>query len=474
MWRLIPNMKCVKHNLLSVLVFALATGCQTTPPSSQNELPEVRDLIPDNWSQPVLSGTFSTDWLEDLGDERVLELIETAFEKNPSLQAAVYRLQQAEANAQIVGAVRYPTLQLALAGNKQKFLFSGIGRFEASNYNLGLSSRWEIDLWGKIRDRHRVALGNLEAAGYDLEAVRLSLVSQVCKAWFNAKEALNQYRLAVDTAESFTANLKTLEKRYERGLTDAFDLRLSRAQAASARAVVQTRKTAFDGTVRLLETLLGEYPGAAIEISDSLALTMKPIPAHLPASLLEQRPDLKAVERRLAALNSNADAARKNRLPAISLTGTLGSASEDLKDLLSEDFTVWSLAGNLAASIFQGGSLEGERNLAEAQFQEQLAHYESAILNAFREVESALANHEFFSELESEVGAAAEQNAKALDQAWDLYERGLVDIIAVLEAERRSFTTRSDHILAINRIVQNRIDLYVALGGGFNGEGINL
>ena len=217
-------------------------------------------MIPDTWSQPVLSGTSATNWLEDLGDEQVLELIETAFAKNPSLQAAVSRLQQAEANAQIAGAVRYPTLQLALAGNKQKFLFSGIGRFEASNYNLALSSRWEIDVWGKIRDRHRVALGNLEAAGYDLEAVRLSLVSQVCKAWFNAKEAFFQYRLAVDTAESFAANLKTLEKRYERGLTDAFDLRLSRAQAASARAVVQTRKTAYDGTVRLLETLLGNTP----------------------------------------------------------------------------------------------------------------------------------------------------------------------------------------------------------------------
>ena len=467
-------MKIVKYFLLPVLVFALATGCQTSPPSSQNELPEVRELIPDTWSQPVLSGTFSTNWLEDLGDEHVLELIETAFEKNPSLQAAVYRLEQAEANAQIVGAVRYPTLDLGLAGNKQKFLFSGIGRFEASNYNLALSSRWEIDLWGKIRDQHRVALGNLEAAGYDLEAVRLSLVSQVCKAWFNAKEAFFQYRLAVDIAESFAANLNTLEKHYERGLTDAFDLRLSRAQAASARAVVQSRKTAFDGTVRLLETLLGEYPGARIEISDTLPLTIKPIPAHLPASLLEQRPDLKAVERRLAALSSNLDAARKNRLPAINLTGSFGAASDDLKDLISHDFTVWSLAGNLAAPIFQGGRLDGEQNLAEAQFQEQLAHYESAILNAFREVESALANHEFFRELESEVGAAAEQNAKALDQAWDLYERGLVDIIAVLEAERRSFTTRSEHILALNRIVQNRIDLYIALGGGFNREGINL
>ena len=464
-----------RNFILPVLVvITLATGCQTSPPSSRNDLPEVRELIPDAWSQPVLSGTSSTNWLEDLGDEQALDLIEAAFANNPSLQAAVYRLQQAEANARIVGAVRYPTLHLALGGNKQRFLFSGIGRFQASNYNLALSSRWEIDVWGKFRDQHRVALGNLEAAGYDLESVRLSIVSQVCKAWFNAKEALNQYRLAVDTAESFASNLKTLEKRYERGLTGAFDLRLSRAQAASARGVVQSRKTALDGTVRLLETLLGEYPGAKIEISDTFPLTLQPIPAHLPASLLEQRPDLKAMERRLAALSSNWDAARKNRLPAINLTGSYGTASDDLKDLIDDDFTVWSLAGNLAKPILQGGSLEGEQNLAEAQYREQLAHYESAILNAFREVESALANDEFLSELETEVSSAAEQNAKALDQAWDLYERGLIDIIAVLEAERRSFTTRSEHILAINRIVQNRIDLYIALGGGFHGEEINL
>ncbi len=471
MSQLVPIMKFAKYFLSPLLLIALVTGCQTSSPPSQNELPDIQALIPDVWSQPVLSGELSTDWLEDLGDDEVLELIETAFEKNPSLQAAVYRLQQAEANAQIVGALRYPTLGLGLSGNKQKFLFSGIGTFKASNYNLALSSRWELDVWGKIRDQHRAALGNLEAAGYSLEAVGLSLVSQVCKAWFNAKEALFQYRLARDTAESFDANLNTLEKRYERGLIDAFDLRLSRAQAASARAVVESRKTAFDGAVRLLETLVGEYPGGRMEISGMLPSAMKPIPSNLPASLLEQRPDLQAAERQLAALGANLDAARKNRLPDISLTGSFGTASDDLKDLIDSDFSVWSLAGNLAAPILQGGSLEGRQNLAEAQFQEQLANYESAILNAFREVESALANHEFFSDLESEVGVAAEQNSKAVDQAWDLYARGLVDITAVLDAERRSFSTRSEHLTAINQIVQNRIDLYVALGGGFNGEG---
>ena len=467
-------MKKVRHILIFVLLFALLTGCQTSPPSSQIELPEIRELVPDAWSQPVLSGTFSTQWMENLGGLEALELIETAFEKNPSLQAAAHRLLQAEANARIVGAVRRPTLQIALAGNRQKFLFSGIGRFKASSFDLNLRSGWEIDLWGKIRDQHQATLGNLEAAGFDLEAVRLSLLSQVLKAWFNAKEALLQSRLAKDSAESFTTNLNTLENRYERGLVNAFDLRLLRAQAANARAEAENRKVALDGTVRFLETLLGEYPGDQLEISDAFPRSIDPIPAHLPASLLEQRPDLQAAERRLAALNSNWRAARKNRLPDINLTGSLGTASDDLKDLVDKDFSVYSLAGNLIAPIFQKGMLAGQRQLAEAQYREQLAQYETAILNAFREVESALANQAYLQNLESEVGNAAEENAKALDLAWDLYERGLVDIIAVLEAERRSFSTRSAHYLALNQIVQNRIDLYIALGGGFNEEGFNL
>lgn len=453
---------------LSLLLPLFLVGCVTTSPESQNSLPQVQKYVPDTWSQPVVSGTLTEGWLADFDDPQLVALIEKAFEQNPSLRAALFRLQQAEASAQIAGAVRYPSLGVGISGNRQKQLFNPFGSFETETYSLNLSSQWEIDVWGKVRDQHSATIALLEASGYDAEALRLTIISQIAKAWFNSKELLYQRDLAERSAKSFDANMKILENRYQSGLVQAFDLRLSRSQAAVVRSQVSVSESALDQSVRLLETLVGEYPGRSIEINKELPAAGKPIPAGMPASLMEARPDLRAAERRLAALGANFELTKKNRLPDITLTGNFGQASGELDELLDSDNNVWSIAGSIAAPIFRGGQLSAQRRQAEAQFNEEISNYQSAILNAFREVETALANQAYLVNLVDELSVAAEQSNKALEQAWLLYERGLLDITGVLDAERRSFETQSQSISAINRVIQNRIDLYVALGGGIN------
>ncbi len=463
-------MRISLHSLFILVPLVFLAGCLTTSPDSQNGLPQIQKHVPDTWSQSVVSGDLDEGWLADFDDPQLIKLIEKAFDQNPSLQAAMFRLQQAEASAQIAGAIRYPSLGIGLGGNKQKQLFNPFGSFETTNYNLALSSQWEIDVWGKVRDQHSSTIALLEASGYDAAALRLTVISQIAKAWFNAKELLYQRDLAKRSADSFDSNLKILENRYQSGLVQAFDLRLSRSQAAVVRSQVSVGESALDQSIRLLETLIGEYPGRSIEVTKELPAAGKPIPAGMPASLLEARPDLRAAERRLAAMGANFDLAKKNRLPDITLTGTLGQASSELDNLLDSDNSIWSIAGNITAPIFRGGQLSAKRRQAEAQFNEQVSNYESAILNAFREVETALANQTYLVNLVDELSVAAEQSNKALDQAWLLYERGLLDITGVLDAERRSFETQSQSISAINRVIQNRIDLYVALGGGINLE----
>ena len=458
------------RSLSSIVLLIFLAGCVTTSPDSQNGLSQIQKHVPDTWSQSVVEGDLAEGWLADFDDPQLVSLIETAFEQNPSLQAAMFRLQQAEASAQIAGAIRYPSLGVGLSGNKQKQLFNPFGSFETTNYNLALSSQWEIDVWGKVRDQHSATIALLEASGYDAASLRLTVISQIAKAWFNAKELLYQRDLAQRSADSFDANLKILENRYQSGLVQAFDLRLSRSQAAVVRSQVSVGESALDQSIRLLETLVGEYPGRNIEVTKDLPAAGKPIPAGMPASLLEARPDLRAAERRLAALGANFDLAKKNRLPDITLTGSLGQASGELDNLLDSDNSIWSIAGNITAPIFRGGQLDAQRRQAEAQFNEQVSNYESAILNAFREVETALANQTYLVNLVDELSVAAEQSNKALDQAWILYERGLLDITGVLDAERRSFETQSQSISAINRVIQNRIDLYIALGGAINLE----
>lgn len=460
-------MKQPLHMVICVSLFVLFNGCTTTSPESQNDLPRVQARVPDAWSQETGEDGIAVDWLKDFQDEELIALVNRAMSGNPSLQAAAYRLRQAEANAQIAGALRYPNLGAGFSASEQKQFFNPLGSFRSTNYSLSLSSQWELDVWGKLRDQHSATLALFEASGYDMEALRLSLVSQIAKAWFNAKELLSQRDLAQNSADNFAANLKILENRYQRGLVQAFDLRLSRSQALVVKAQVSQRKSALDQAIRLLETLVGDYPGRKIELSKELPPVGQPIPAGLPSSLLTQRPDLIAAERRLAALGAQFKLAGKNRLPDISLTGNLGQASNELDNLLDRETRVWSLGGSITAPLFRAGQLGAERRQAEARFNEQLANYETAILTAFREVETALANQAYLVQLVDELNQAAVQSAQALDQAWDLYGRGLLDITAVLDAERRALDTRSQTISAINRVMQNRIDLFIALGGGF-------
>lgn len=193
-------------------------------------------------------------------------MVEKAFEKNPSIQAAFHRMQQAEANAQIAGALRYPSLGIGGNVSKRKFYFNPIGTFKTTNYGLALSSQWELDMWGKLKDRQSASLAAFEASGYDLAAIRISLAAQICKAWFNAKELLYQRDLAVKSTESFDANLKVQEGRYERGLVQAFvrGVRDYEISIEVSEAVLRKYGLAFDDVMQVVQSNSLDLPAGQI------------------------------------------------------------------------------------------------------------------------------------------------------------------------------------------------------------------
>jgi NodT family efflux transporter outer membrane factor (OMF) lipoprotein len=200
----------------------------------------------------------------------------------------------------------------------------------------------------------------------------------------------------------------------------------------------------------------GEYPDAFPEI-----------PAGLPADLVSRRPDLAAAERRLAAAGLRLESSKASLYPRISLTASGGTASEAIGDLLDGDFRVWALIGNLTQPIFEGGRLLADVDRNEAAREEAIYNYAGAVLNAFAEVESVLAAEEYLTEQERALAVAAEQAEAASRLAVDRYRAGLDEYIPVLESQRRTLTNQST-LLETQRIrLENRVDLYLALGGGF-------
>ncbi len=449
----------------AALAMALA-GCATSPPLQPS--PDVE--LPDVWSSPAPETSPSTPWLADFNDPALNQLVTEALDNNANLQAAAARFAQVLAETGITRAGQRPAANLGLDAIRQKINSIGpqsIDSIHFNNYQLGLSISWEIDLWGKLRDRGSAALALSEAGAAELLQVRQSLAAQIAKVWFDFTAAKAQCRLAGETANTYRQNQQAMETRYQRGLSNGLDLHRIRTQSALSHAEIETTQRTMDALARSLETLLGRYPSASIAPADTLSELPAAIPAGLPSGLLQRRPDLLAAERSLAAAEKNHSASRKDRLPSISLTGSAGTRSDEFNELLDNDFSIWSLAGNLAQPVFQGGRIRSNIDRSAALRDQALAQYRETALRAFREVETALAAESYLQRAYKQQSLAAEQADAAEKLAWKRYQEGTVPFSDALESQRTANNVQAALINLRNQLLQNRIDLYLALGGPF-------
>ena len=456
-------------------VMALSTaavllyGCATPQPDPSHEL-SVRP--PSEWTAEGKASTkVSQDgWVNDFSDDRLAKIVGEALASNFNLQAAAARLESARAMALIGSADRWPEIFARQDSRRAQRTATGgfaITSSRSNNFGLSLDLSWEIDLWGKLRYRHGAAKADWEAEKEEYRGARFSLAAQTAQAWFNAIEAELQVDLAAETVRSYEANLGTVEQRFRAGITRALDLRLIRASVARARSTLAFRSRQRDVAVRSLETLLGRYPSYEIELSKRLPMIRRSIPAGLPSELLSRRPDILAAQERLAATELRVGEAKRTRLPAIRLTSSGGTSTSEFGQLLNSDFKVWSLANGIFQPIFQGPRLAANVKRWGAQYERAWADYSQQVLTAFREVETALAAAAYLATQEAALKTAVDESVGAEDLAWDQYEKGLVDIITVLESQRRSFDSKGQLLQITNQRLQNRVDLYLALGGDF-------
>ncbi len=445
-------------------------GCATSPKNESERLP--LDLPP-SFDTSAASRPFAGEacW-QDFDDPRITDLVREALLQNFDLQAAAARMETAGAGQRMTGAAQYPSLGLnAGAGERNNMveLPGGIlQRNTLEDYSIGLSLAWEIDLWGKVRNRTQAAIADFEAEQANYQALRFSLAANTIKSWFAAVEAELQLELAQETVRVFEHNLLVVESSFQRGIPDrALDVRLTRANLEGARGTLALRQRLRDTSGRSLETLLGRYPADSILVTTNLPQLIHEVPPGLPAELLERRPDLVAAERRLAGTLERAKVARKDLLPTISLTSSIGQRSTELRDLMDFEQLLWSVAGNLTQPVFQAGRIIAGIDLADANTRQALATYAQAVLEAFREVESFLAAEDYLKNQQEALEKAATESIAADQLAWQQYQRGLVDIITVLESQRRSFNAQSSLLSVTYERLANRVNLYLALGGDF-------
>ncbi len=454
-------------------LITLTAGCAASPALQREAL---LVTAPDRYTIPAVEPEVQPEWwlgFESPGMERA---IAAALEHNRDLKAAAARVEQAAAAARIAGASLKPSVSAGLNGGRRKQNFIGLpipgsggDILSSTSTNLGVSLdiSWEVDLWGRMKAGTRAAVTELKAVEADLAGARLSIAGQTAKAWLAMAEAVQQVDLAEQTVASFRDSEAIVRNRYEQGLAPSLDLRLQKTNLANAESFLAARRIGLEATSRQLQVLMGRYPGGDAAPEASLPDPPQAIPGGLPADLVSRRPDLAAAELRLIAAGYRFDLARRALYPRLVLTGSGGTSSQEFQDLLDGDFSVWSLAAGLTQPLFQGGRLRAGVDQARSASDEILARYAGAVLGAYLEVETALASEQHLADRQVALAEAAYQSTAARLLAEDRYRSGLTPFITVLESQRQSVQAESDLITARQQLLNNRIDLVLALGGGY-------
>lgn len=449
----------------------LLAGCTAPPPATQPPLPDNARPGAD-WTASFSGRTTAepTAWLEQFDDAALRAAVREALAQNPDLHAAASRMRQARIRAVRDGAARLPDFT---AGARAAQGGDRAGRWDFENdYALSLNVSWEADVWGRIRDGVSASIATAQAAEADYAAARLSLAANTARAYCNLLEAEAQVNLGKQTVVSYDKQTGILNKAFDRGIVEGPDIRLVRGNVAAAGSNLQARLRARDAAQRSLEALLGRYPSATVKTSGRLPGLRRTVPAGLPSTLLLRRPDILAAERRIAAAMRREDAARKALLPSFRLAAGADTGGARLSDLLDERKLAASLLESLTQPLYKGGALRASVRLSEAERQELVSRYAATASEAFREVETAMAAETYILEQLKAQRAFVEESVNSKDMQLSRYEKGIlppdgVAVLRLLETERRVFDSQSGLLRLQNQLLQARIDLCLALGGGF-------
>lgn len=444
-----------------VLIFI--SGCMTPP---QRSVQEVGTQLPDQWSGGwAFSQSIAEHWGVIFDDARLRELIDAALENNYELKAASARVDAAIAQARIDGSGRWPQFFFSADHQQVQIREAGFGssRFGVFEALFGVS--WEIDLWGRIRDFQQAAMSERDATQADYHGARLSLAARVAQSYFELIEAKLQAAVVEQSIKDRTIIANLVRGRFQRGLVRGLDLNLALTDLANAGAELKEARNAIQIITRRLEILLGRYPQAEQQVAAVLPPLPQSLAAGLPAELLQRRPDILAAFDRLEAADLRTTSSKKLRLPRVTLTAAGGARSADLTDLVDPRSAAWNVFAGLMQPLFTGGRIEGEIFRNQARADEALNLYKNTALNAFREVEQALAAEEWLRQQESALRKAVEQTESSQKLAIYSYRNGLIQILTLLDSYRSTLTAQSAHLSVIRQLLSNRINLYLALGG---------
>jgi len=412
-------------------------------------------------------------WWQVFDDPILQTLIREAIANNLDLRVASARVEQARAQAGIAKSFLYPQVTGA-AGYAVRQASdtpvtpenpSGGSVNQSGAYGFQLS--WELDVFGRIRRQSEAAYAMFLATEQGRRGVMVTLVGDVASNYFLLRELDAQLQIAHETLRLNDETVTYFRNRLEGGVSNRLELDQAIANRQQTSATIPDLERQIGLVEDWMALLLGRVPGP-IDRAPVGALALPPaIPAGLPATLLERRPDVVGAEEMLVAANADVGAAKALFFPTISLTGFLGGVAGDLTTFLGGQGALWSIGAGLLQPVYQAGRIRRNYEAAQAAFTAAVAEYQKAALNSYREVADALVTIQKLAQMRTELEAAVVVLQDAADLSRSRYDSGLANYLEIIVADQALFHQQLLVAQTRGAELRARVELYRALGGGW-------
>jgi outer membrane protein, multidrug efflux system len=465
-------MRTLPVQFAALVMLGFACGCSVGPNYKRPAVdvpPDYRGLPPEQTAKGDTRSLADEKWWEVFQDEQLKELLKTALQQNYDVRIAATRILQAQAQLGITRAGQFPTIAAgAAAENLRNPQSKFLGAYETSANQVSGSLAWDLDFWGKYRRATEAARASLLASEWARREVITALIANLSAAYFELRALDSQLEISQHTLATRRDSLRLTRLLADGGSTSMLDVRQAEQLVFTAASEVPTLEQQIEQEENFISTLLGNNP-APVPRGRKLTEQEHPaaVPAGLPSSLLERRPDIRQAEAELISANAEIGVARAAFFPQISLTATAGYQSSALTSLFTGPAGLWNFGGALTQPIFTAGRLRSNVRLSEARQQEFVLRYQQTIQGAFREVSDSLVAYRKTQESreQQELLVASAQDATRLSQMR--YRGGVASYLEVLTNDTNYFSAQLNLVQAQLNERLALVELYQSLGGGW-------
>lgn len=460
----IKKKEMVRIYVIIIVIFGVVSSCKIGKNYVRPNLPSVN-----SFAQFTADSSTYADipWMDVYTDTLLIELIDTALLNNQDLNIATERVREYMALRSMSVSDLFPSVGANIEYKGTSNKKNEGSRTSTSAFDAQATISWEIDLWGKLRRQKESATADLIGVVENRRAIEMFLVAQVAEQYFEIVALNSKLNIVKQTIDAREEAARIALLRFRGGLTSEIAYRQAQVELAEAQVILPMVEQDIVLQNNELSFLLG-LPPSLIVTSSKLEANYLPdyIPAGLPSTLINRRPDIRESEQNLISANAKVGIAKAEFFPSLSLTGSLGFESSDLSHFFRTP--IWGHAANLLSPVFQYGKNKGRFEAAKAVREQKVLAYQKSVLNGFREVSDGLTHFQkakVIRKLNEELEVSARSYLKLANLQ---YINGVVAYIDVLDAQRKLFEAEIDLNTSVRNEYLSLVSLYKALGGGWS------